>query len=62
MRLPVPRPLLGRIPNKGLVLLVASPNAGAGILEKGGVQSEEDWGIRCMGERLENEIKRLNRR
>ena len=37
-------PLLGRISDEDLILLSASPNKGAGMVEGSGVQSEEDWG------------------
>jgi hypothetical protein len=37
--------LLGLMSNKDLVLLSASPDAGAGMVEGSGVQGEEDEGL-----------------
>jgi hypothetical protein len=58
MGLLVPRPLLGRLSDEDHILLSASHNEGAGMVEGSGIQSEEDWGIRCMRETLEKGMKR----
>lgn len=43
-----PKPLLGRLYDEELILLSASPDAGARLVEGSGVQSEEDVEIRCI--------------
>jgi hypothetical protein len=45
----VPWCLLGRRSEMSLILLWASPIAAASTVEGSGVQSKEDWRIRCMG-------------
>ncbi|KAH6662058.1 hypothetical protein B0J14DRAFT_571244 [Halenospora varia] len=45
----VPWFLLGRRSERSLILLWASPIAAASTVEGSGVQSEEDWWMRCMG-------------
>jgi hypothetical protein len=52
-----PRHLLGRISDKDLILLSASPDAGARTVEGSGVQGEEDESH--IGETPEKKVERL---